>query len=435
MFLTKQSFTVETNNSSWFKFKSILFFMNRLSSQPHKAMVLFSALLLSLTLIGCGGGGGGESGSGSGGSGDSSGDDNSSVVIKNKSIAVGYHQSFIIDNGQVYATGKNGNNELGLGDTANRNIFTRILSLNNIAAVASGNGHSLALSNDGKVYSSGANQDGRIGFGDKKDRTAFAEISFLSDKNITAIAAADKHSLALSNDGRVYATGVNIDGRLGLGDYNNRTAFMEVKSLSGITAITIGDSDSFALSNDGKVYATGYNGNGQLGVGDNNGRNTFTEALFLRGKNIFEIATGYDHSFALSSDGKVYTTGKNDNGQLGLGDYTDRNTFTEVSSLSGKNIVAISAFGSHSLALSSDGRVYAAGNNYNGQLGLGDNNKRNTFIEVSSLKDIYAISAGHSHSIALSNDGKVYGVGNNTEGQLGLGDYGNRNIFTEISVP
>jgi hypothetical protein len=174
MFLTKQSFTVETNNSNWFKFKSILFFMNRLFSQPHKAMVLFSALLLSLTLIGCGGGGGGES-SGGGGN-ESSEDDNSSVVIKNKSIAAGYYQSFIIDNGQVYATGKNSNNELGLGDTANRNIFTRILSLNNIAAVDSGDGHSLALSNEGRVYAVGLNGDGRLGIGDNKGRTAFAEI-------------------------------------------------------------------------------------------------------------------------------------------------------------------------------------------------------------------------------------------------------------------
>jgi alpha-tubulin suppressor-like RCC1 family protein len=174
---------------------------------------------------------------------------------------------------------------------------------------------------------------------------------------------------------------------------------------------------------------------GELGLGDNNNRNAFTEVLFLRGKNIIAIVAGYDHSFALSNDGKVYASGFNNNGQLGLGDTNNRNIFTEVSSLNGKNIVAIIAGRYHSFALSSDGRVYAAGLNDSGQLGLGDNNNRNTFIEVSSLKDIYAVSAGYSHSIVLSNDGKVYGTGNNAEGQLGLGDYSKRNIFTEISAP
>jgi alpha-tubulin suppressor-like RCC1 family protein len=151
--------------------------------------------------------------------------------------------------------------------------------------------------------------------------------------------------------------------------------------------IVAGVNHSFALSNNGKVYAAGYNEYGQLGLGDTTDRNTFTKVTSLSGKNITAIFAGDYHSLALSSDGKVYATGQNAYGQLGLGDTTDCNTFTDVTSLSGKTIIAISVGGFHSLALSNDGKIYATGNNYYGQLGLGDNADRKTFTKVTVWDD------------------------------------------------
>ena len=93
------------------------------------------------------------------------------------------------------------------------------------------------------------------------------------------------------------------------------------------------------------------------------------------------IAGGY-HSFALFDNGKVYATGQNDYGQLGLGDNVSRSNFTEVTDLNDKNITAVFAGTYYSFALSFDGRVYVAGQNDNGQLGLGDNDNRTVFTEV-----------------------------------------------------
>ncbi|MDR2639163.1 MAG: hypothetical protein LBC09_04935, partial [Helicobacteraceae bacterium] len=123
-------------------------------------------------------------------------------------------------------------------------------------------------------------------------------------------------------------------------------------------------------------------------------------------KSGFQIAAGGDSSFVISG-GKVYAAGKNLFGQLGFGDNTDRDAFTEVLSLSGKNIVAIAARGPYSLALDKEGKVYATGWNGYGQLGLGDKTDRDKFTQISSLKDkkIVAISAGYDNSLALTSDG------------------------------
>ncbi|MDR0664162.1 MAG: hypothetical protein LBF86_01385 [Helicobacteraceae bacterium] len=190
---------------------------------------------------------------------------------------------------------------------------------------------------------------------------------------------------------------------------------------------------SLALSKGGKVYAAGRNNGGQLGLGDNNSRVIFTEVTSLNGKNIIAVSAGVGHSLALSSNGKVYAAGNNGDGQLGLGDNNDRATFTEVTSLNGKNITAVAAGAYHTIALDDSGKVYAAGFNLYGQLGFGDNNNRAVFTEVTGLGAITAISAGDDHSLALDDNGKGYATGRNNFGQLGTGSIYDQNVFTAFN--
>jgi alpha-tubulin suppressor-like RCC1 family protein len=400
--------TKQTNNTNWL----------------HKAMVLFSALFLVGCSCCC-----------------ENGDDNNSSYTsnENKSITAKYYQSFIIDNGKVYAAGDNDYGQLGVGDTNNHAVFTEVSSLNGkkITVIAAEAFRSLALSHEGKVYAAGNNDNRQLGLSDTYDHNVFTEVLNLS--GITAIAADILHSLALSHEGKVYAVGENDRGQLGLGDNTNRNTFTEVPFLSdkNITTVAVGAFHSFALSHEGKIYVVGENDRGQLGLGDTYDRNVFTEVPSLSDKNITTVAAGAFHSLALSHEGKVYATGMNYNGQLGLGDNDDHNVFTEVPSLSDKNITAIIAGGLHSFALSHEGKVYATGTNYDGQLGLGDNTNRNTFTEIPFLSDknITTVAAGRHHSFVLSRDGKVYTAGGNYGGQLGLGDYSDRHVFTEAIIP
>ncbi|MDR2152812.1 MAG: hypothetical protein LBO72_08325 [Helicobacteraceae bacterium] len=365
--------------------------------------------------------------------------------IKRSFIAAGFAHSLALSSeGKVFGAGFNRDGQLGLGDSGeetNRETFALIASPQdkNIAAVAAGWVHSFALDENGAVYGSGWNKFGQLGLGDRDDRNSFTPVSSLGDNKIVAIAAGGAHSLALDIDGKVYAAGNNEFGQLGLGDKTNRKTFALIALLKDkkIVAIAAGRAHSLALTSDGKVYAAGNNERDQLGLGDKNNRDIFMLVPDLNDKKIVAIAAGGDLSLALDADGKVYATGSNDFGQLGLGDDVNRSTFTPVSSLSDKKIVAITAGFVHALALDAGGKVYAAGWNAYGQLGLGDDADRQIFTPVSSLegKNIIAIVAGDVHSLALGKDGKLYATGSGEHGRLGLGGENNRDIFTPVVLP
>jgi len=163
-----------------------------------------------------------------------------------------------------------------------------------------------------------------------------------------------------------------------------------------------------------------------------------------------------DYTVALHADGSVYTWRNNDFGQLGDNTTTPKNTSIRVlngaysgttyigDSLSNK-IIAVAAGSHHSLALAEDGRVYAWGSNYDGQLGDNTTTTRKTPIRVlkgeysgttylgdNSSNKIIAVAAGRDHSLAIAEDGNVYAWGNNRSGQLG--DNSNICRYTPVKV-
>ena len=334
-------------------------------------------------------------------------------------IAGGYSHSLTLKNdGTVWAWGDNYYGQLGDGTRTYKTTAVQVSGLGEIKAIASGNNNSLALKNDGTMWAWGSNYYGQLGDGTRTDKTTAMQVSGLS--GITAIAGGYSHSLALKNDGTVWAWGDNYYGQLGDGiqpyvPYISTA--VQVKGLSGITAIARGYSHSLALKNDGTVWAWGSNVYGQLGDGTVVDRATAVQVSGLSG--ITAIAGGYLHSLALKNDGTVWAWGSNVYGQLGDGTVVDKATAVQVSGLSG--ITAIASGYSHSLALREDGTVWAWGNNDNGQLGDGTTMYATTAVQVSGLSRITAIAGGGLHSLALKNDGTVWAWGNNLRRQLGEG--------------
>ena len=89
----------------------------------------------------------------------------------------------------------------------------------------------------------------------------------------------------------------------------------------------------------------------------------------------------------------------------------------------------------HSLILKNDGTLWSTGNNYNGQLGLGDGADRTTFTEITTnVDDIKSVYCGYDHTLILKNDGTLWSTGYNGDGQLGLGDNTNRTTFTQVTT-
>jgi hypothetical protein len=185
---------------------------------------------------------------------------------------------------------------------------------------------------------------------------------------------------------------------------------------------------------DGTVYGTGSNRNGQLGTGNDTSVTTLTSMVMPVGKTAKSISTGNYFSLVLMTDGTVYGTGSNANGQLGTGNDTDVNSLTPMLIPSGKTAKSISAGYSYSILLMTDGTVYGTGLNANGELGTGNDTDVNSLTPmlIPSRKTPKSISARYFYSILLMTDGTVYGTGSNEIGQLGTGNNTDVNSLTPM---
>lgn len=323
--------------------------------------------------------------------------------------------------GTGWAWGGNSYGQLGDGTTTiRRTTPVQVSNLSGIIAVDGGHQFSLGLKDDGTVWAWGAHGTDPNGL----DSTP-VQVPNLS--GITAIAAGEDFSLALKDDGTVWSWGNNDFGQLGDGTNTYSSTPVQVSNLSGITAITAGGIHSLALRNDGTVWSWGNNNFSQLGDGTTTNRTTPVQVSDL--SNIVGVSGGVGHSLALKSDGTVWAWGANDTGQLGDGTRISHSTPVRVSSLS--NVTSVSAGWKHNLALKDDGTVWAWGNNDYGELGDGSIMiVRSTPVQVSGPSNVANVSAGSQHSLAVKSDGTVWAWGRNDHGQLGDGT--NTSRFTPI---
>uniref|UniRef100_A0A665TWI4 RCC1-like domain-containing protein n=1 Tax=Echeneis naucrates TaxID=173247 RepID=A0A665TWI4_ECHNA len=191
------------------------------------------------------------------------------------------------------------------------------------------------------------------------------------------------------------------------------------RELEYITFFLMGQYLEIFLFTDGQVYTWGQDSRGQLGLGrERPSANSPQHVKSLSAAPLVQIAAGGEQSFALSVSGAVFGWGRNDRGQLGLGDATGAVQYFTV-------VTKISCGRQHSVALTRDGQVYTWGQDSRGQLGLGrERPSANSPQHVKSLSaaPLVQIAAGGEQSFALSVSGAVFGWGRNDRGQLGLGD-------------
>ncbi|GFO61586.1 hypothetical protein GMST_39110 [Geomonas silvestris] len=253
--------------------------------------------------------------------------------------------------------------------------------------------------------------------------------------------------------------GYNGFGQLGVGNLDNQAALVKVAGLGRVDGAALGADHTvaFSFANISTVYAWGSNYHGQLGSAvTTSGTQAYSPTPVkvhgFGGGTVSAVAAGAFHSLALVN-GNVYTWGYNGNGQLGNGNYSDTSIPSPVivagsTSIPINNIVQVVAGGTFSAALTADGKVYTWGNNDKGQLGriptspfASDNTADLVQLDggsghANTLTNIKKIAAGGSTCYALSNDNTtVYAWGYNGSGQIGRNPFSNITTAQNTIVP
>ncbi|CAN8018349.1 unnamed protein product [Ixodes persulcatus] len=201
---------------------------------------------------------------------------------------------------------------------------------------------------------------------------------------------------------------MNTEHQLGLDSQEfQHTEPALIRSLTGlqIKQLAAGAEHSIALTDKGVAFVWGCGKEGQLGLGT---RPSVPEPLELKVDiRIMSVSAGYYHTAIVSVDGILYTFGERDGGKLGLPKTLcckRYNKPTEVSTIPGK-IVSVSCGGTHTMALTAEGKVYAFGDGRNGQLGLGNKTTQSSKPQPIPFPEgikIARVVCGESHTAFLS---------------------------------
>jgi alpha-tubulin suppressor-like RCC1 family protein len=366
--------------------------------------------------------------------------------------------------GSLLAWGANTDGALGNGTTTSSDVPVAVSAGAAPAGatfteVAAGYDHNLALSSTGQVYSwGGVNTYASLGDGSTSAAAVPVAVTggaIPAGTTFSQIAAGGYVELALASNGRLYSWGYNAFGDLGDGSMSSATStvpvavafsgYSPVKLAIGISQISAGINFGLALASDGAAYGWGDNSSGQLGNGTTTGADTPTAVAagaVPSGTSFTQVAAGLINSLALGSNGHIYAWGWNGDGQLGDGSTTPSNAPVAVSAgaaPAGTTFTQIAAGGDHGLALSSAGRLYAWGENGEGQLGDGTTTSSDVPVAVSpgaipSDATITEIAAGYDDSFALTSTGALYAWGSNDEGSLGDGGLDNSDVPVAVEL-
>lgn len=379
--------------------------------------------------------------------------------------------------GKVYAWGDATYNGLGINNATAQKLPVLVHGASNVIQVQSGINNVIVLKGDGTVWGAGQNNVGQLG-----DTTTIYPRTELvpavnNDANgmltgIVRIASGQHHTIALSEDKGAWIWGYNNYGQQGINSTENQLIPIKVTGvgnegiMENICDIATGPYSTYVLTSEGKVYATGLNTTGELSIGTNGTVNVFTEAVGGNGEPLEKIATinksqGASFGFAFTN-GTVGVTGLGTSGQHGDFTWVNTNKVTKIVS------AHLDTGDLYEVGINQTEKINVKGNtgfnlNINSKLSLGDLTYTSLNEEIAQVsedgtitgikegttgikitdkttelettaqvvvgereKDIYKIVSGPTHTVLLKNDGTVWTWGDNTNGELGKGTIGGK---------
>jgi alpha-tubulin suppressor-like RCC1 family protein len=421
-----------------------------------------------------------------------------------KQIACGNDFTFILkQDGTLWAVGNNSCGQLGLNHKEDQTEFIQIvLNVSDVKQIACGYDFTFILKNNGTVWATGNNQNGQLGLRDKIDRYQFEQVIDENIGEISEIICGYDHTFLIKSDRTILGSGCNCCGELATGSIVSSTTFNPISVNNSLEIQTplknviCGNCCTYILDNAGKIWAAG---NHTFEDGASKGSSTYLIKKTINcSGNVIKIAGGYNFLYALCDDGTLWSIGDNTYGQLGLGDDTYGTVnFTQVKNTTDtvdlKDVKDLFCAGNSAYIVRSDGSLWSVGKNDFGQLGLRNTTNKYIFDRITDWDNIYepeepeddkedilysphvvrtkdytyilkedntlwesdhtnvyfgsynfkqrmtdvkkvAGNAEGEFCMVLKNDGTLWAKGKNEYGQLGLGNTTTASVFTQVTT-
>jgi alpha-tubulin suppressor-like RCC1 family protein len=359
-----------------------------------------------------------------------------SNLLQAQKIACGNEHSLVVcKDSTVWAWGSNEYGQLGNGTLDSSAVPVQVQGLSGVVAVFAGGFSSFALKANGELWGWGSNNYYELFMGRfhpvYKTQPVIISINntkFIVTQSDIAGINSSGFSYAITEDSSLWAAGYNSGSLFGnnslvIKDTSEKdTLFSDYLSIGG------GKETKLALRGDGTVWVWGDNSVGSLGLGAMAGNSNFARKI-PNFDNVVYLSSGGNStsSIAIKSGGTLWAWGSNVGGQIG--DSTQNSIF-EPKQIFGVNkpLKAIISNRATSYAIDKDSAIWAWGSNFYGQLGLGITDARLTYPhKINHSKKFVDIVAHGPHTLALASDGSLWAWGINSSGQLGIGTLTNAN--------
>ncbi len=360
------------------------------------------------------------------------------------SISMGYgHSAALTSSGRLFLWGSNLHGQLGddypyislipIDITARFHLTDG----ESITYVSLGTFHSSALTSSGRLFMWGENYNGELGDGTTNDSSKPVEITthftFLKDERIIQTSLGSSHSSAVTSLGRLFLWGDNGDGELGDGTIEPRnlpfdiTPKLKLDKNEIIKLVRISQARSTALTSSNRLFIWGDSRYGSKPT-------DITSKLQLNPQEIIkDINVELNDLYVLTSQGRLLDV------NYQFGEVRSIKDLSEKFDLSdGETITQISIKRFHHAVLTSLGRLFMWGDNESGQLGDKTRTSRENPVEIASNFNLFegeslkTISLGNEHSSALTSLGRLFMWGENYNGELG--DGGEKNRLTPVDI-
>jgi alpha-tubulin suppressor-like RCC1 family protein len=361
--------------------------------------------------------------------------------------------------GKLYTFGRGIWGSLGLNDTANRSSPVQVGSLTTWQNVMASRDSTFAIQGDGTLWSWGWNFNGQLGLNNRTNYSSPIKVGTLTNWKILSASTGyfndnqnnifreNGASFSIKTDGTLWSWGYNSNWQLGQSNTTHRSSPVQVGSLTDWSKLSnvVGGSCMASIKSDGSLWSWGRNDRGNLGLGDITQRSSPTRVGTLTNWSLVScggVYTAYRDTYgstyyaleqktlAIKTDGTLWAWGDNVQGTLGLNNRTSFSSPVQVGSLTDWKQVAVGK--NHALAIKTDGTLWAWGLNGSGELGLGNRTNSSSPIKVGSLTNWSIVSAGLYSSMAIKTDGTLWAWGLNGAGQLGLNDRTHRSSPVQV---